>query len=213
MEQVFLSLLLLGDNQGCLKLVNQSIHSVDDLKHFYLDVVWPAMYQIGLRWESNQISVAEEHLATAIVGRVMASLYPYIAQSTVTRGNVVVSAGPNEFHEVGARMVADFMEMDGWDVTYLGANTPAGEMMNILKRRKPFMVALSVATVFNLGNVRQLIQMINNDQETSAVKVLIGGLAFSDMPQLWQELGADGYAADAESALCISDEWWMARNA
>src|SRR5208283_700093 len=68
MQQVFLSLLLHGDSQGCLKLIDQSIQTTDDLKHFYLDVVWPAMCKIGLLWESNQISVAEEHLATAIVG-------------------------------------------------------------------------------------------------------------------------------------------------
>jgi methanogenic corrinoid protein MtbC1 len=163
MQQIFLSLLLHGDSQGCLKLAEQSIQTSDDLKGFYLDIVCPAMYRIGQFWEFNQISVAEEHLATAIVGRVMAALYPRFAQFTITRGKVVVSAGPNEFHELGARMVADFMELEGWDVIYLGANTPAHEMLDILKRHKPFILTLSVATVFNLDNARQMIAMINED--------------------------------------------------
>lgn len=212
MQQVFLSLLLHGDTQGCLKLADQSIHTADDLKHFYLDVVWPAMTKIGQLWETNQISVVEEHLSTAIVGRVMAALYPRFALFTVTRGTAVVSSGPNEFHEIGARMLADFMEMDGWDVTYLGANTPANEILAILKRNKPFVAALSVATVFNIDKARQVIQMINEDQETSAIKVMVGGLAFNEMPQLWQNIGADGYAADAENALSVLNDWWNLRN-
>jgi len=212
MQQVFLSLLLHGDTQGCLKLVDQSIQTADDMKHFYLDVIWPAMYRIGELWETNQISVAEEHLSTAIVGRVMAALYPRFALFEITRGKVIVSAGPNEFHEVGARMVADFMEMDGWDVTFLGANTPASELLNLLKQYKPFVLALSVATVFNLESARQMIQMIHDDLETRSIKVMVGGLAFNGMPQLWQTIGADGFAADAESALQVSDDWWVAEN-
>lgn len=213
MQQVLLSLLLHGDTQGCIKLATQSIHTANDLKHFYLNVVWPALTNIGTMWETNQISVAEEHLSTAIIGRVMAALYPRFAQFTVTRGTAVVSSGPNEFHEIGARMLADFMELDGWDVTYLGANTPADEIHAILKRNKPFVVALSVATVFNLDKARQVIQMINEDKETKTIKIMVGGLAFNSMPQLWQTIGADGYAADSEKALSISNDWWTLRNA
>ena len=212
MQWVFLSLLLHGDTQGCLKLVDQSIQTAVDLKCFYLDVIWPAMYRIGQLWESNQISVAEEHLATAIVGRVMAALYPRIAVFEITKGKAIVSAGPNEFHEVGARMVADFMEMDGWDVTFLGTNTPASDLMDILKRRRPLVVALSVATVFNLDSARQIIQMIREDQETRGIKVMVGGFAFNDMSHLWQTIGADGYAADSEIALQVTREWWIAEN-
>ena len=212
MQQVFLSLLLHGDTQGCLKLADQSIQTADDLKHFYLDVIWPTMYRIGQLWESNQISVAEEHLATAIVGRTMAALYPRFAVFEITKGKAIVSAGPNEYHEVGARMVADFMEMDGWDVTFLGTNTPVSDLMNILKRIKPLVVALSVATVFNIDSARSIIQMIKEDQETCGINVIVGGLAFNDMPHLWQTIGADGYAADSESALRVTEEWWIAEN-
>jgi MerR family transcriptional regulator, light-induced transcriptional regulator len=209
MQQVFLMLLLHGDTKGCLKLVEQNIKTVEDVRNFYLDVVWPAMCKIGLMWESNQISVAEEHLASAIVGRVMAALYPRFATFDMSKGRVLVSAGPNEFHEIGARMVADFLEMDGWDVTYLGANTPTMDMVELLRKQKPFLVAISVATHFNLEKVRQAISIIRQDQETSEIKILVGGLAFIGMPELWREIGADGYAGDAESAVQVSDKWWI----
>lgn len=211
-QQLFLVLLLNGDSRGCLQFAEQSVHTVADLKSFYLDVVWPSLVIIGELWLSNQISVAEEHLATAVVGRVMSALYPRFAQFSVTRAKAVVAAVPNEFHEVGARMVADFMELDGWDVTYLGANTPSRELLVLIKQQKPFVVALSVATVFNIEKLRHLIKTIKNDEAAGDVKIMIGGHVFSDMPHLWQDFGADGYAPDAESAVRRANEWWLAGN-
>ena len=213
MQQIFLSLLLHGDSRGCLKLVEQSIKTPDEMKHFYLDVVWPAMVTIGSMWESNRISVAEEHLATAIVGRVMAALYSTIDMSPVTRGKAIVTAGPNEFHEVGARMIADFMEMDGWDVTYLGANTPALEVVKHVRREKPAIIALSVATVFNMENARRLIRLIRDDEEIENTKIMVGGVAFGQIPDLYEGLGADGCASDAENAVRLAADWWRERSA
>ena len=211
MQEVLLSLLLSADSKGSLQLVNQSIQTIDDLKHFYLDVVCPALCRIGLLWEKNDISVAEEHIATAIVGRITAALYPRFANVDVYRGKVVVTAGPNEFHEVGARMLADFLEIEGWDVTYLGANTPKEELLTIIKQHKPFMIAISVATMFNLDHAKMAIEMIKADPETRGIKILAGGLAFNSMPQLWRNLGADGYAADANKGAVTANAWWEER--
>lgn len=211
MQEVLLSLLLQGDSRGSLQLVNQSVQTIADLKHLYLDVVCPVMYRIGLLWERNDISVAEEHVATAIVGRITAALYPRFANVDVFRGKVVVTAGPNEFHELGTRMLADFLEMEGWDVTYAGANTPKEELLVLLKQHNPFMVALSVATVFNLANARQAIDTIKADPETRDIKILVGGFAFNSMPQLWHNIGADGYAADANKGALSANAWWEGR--
>jgi len=211
LQQLFLVQLLQGDRQGCLDLAERSIGSAEELRCFYLKVIWPALVRIGYLWECNQVSVAEEHVATAIVGRVMAALYPKISLSEVTRGEAVVTAGPNELHEVGARMLADFLEMDGWDVSYLGANCSALKLVELLKVRRPFLVVLSVATVFSLEKARQMIRMIKEDPETRDIKVMVGGVAFSGLPQLWREVGADGFGADAESAVSLCKQWWMAR--
>ncbi|MEI6208795.1 MAG: cobalamin-dependent protein [Desulfuromonadales bacterium] len=210
MLQVLLLQLLGGDEQGALKLAQQSLHTSGDLKRFYIDVVWPAMYKIGQLWESNLISVTEEHQATAIVNQIMADMYPRFAQFTITRGKAVVSAGPNEFHEIGARMVADLLELAGWDVIYLGAQCTPSEIIEMLKRHNPFVVALSVATVFNLDKALEIVRMIKGDRETRNIKVIVGGLAFEGLPFLWEALGADGYAEDAEKATRLLDTWWSA---
>jgi methanogenic corrinoid protein MtbC1 len=209
MQQIFTALLLHGDHKGCLKLVEQSISTTAELRHFYQHVIKYALYAVGALWERNEISVADEHLATAIVGRVTSFLYGRFAGEPQTKGTVVVSAVPNEFHEVGARMVADMLELDGWDVTYLGANLPIKDLLALLKQKKPFLLALSVATAFNLEKARELIAAVRKMPELSATRILAGGLAFCSTPRLWQEFGADGYAAGLEEALALCDELWQ----
>jgi methanogenic corrinoid protein MtbC1 len=209
MQQMFTTLLLHGDHGGCLALAEQSITSPDDLRHFYEHVVRHALYTVGTLWERNEISVAEEHQATAIVGRVTSFLYGRFVGTPQTKGRVIVTAAPNEFHEVGARMVADILELDGWDVTYLGANLPVVELVALLKRECPFLLALSVATPLNLEKARAVIKAIRGEEELSIMRILVGGLAFSIVPGLWQEFGADGYAANLHDLSVLCDRWWQ----
>ncbi len=209
MQQIFTALLLHGDHKGCLKLVEQSITTSDELRHFYQHVVRYALYTVGSLWERNEISVAEEHLATAIVGRVTSFLYGRFIGGVQAKGTVIVCAVPNEFHEVGARMVADVLELDGWDVSYLGANVPLQDLLALLRKKKPFFLAVSVATAFNLEKAQELIAAVKQVPEFSSIKILAGGLAFGSVPRLWQEFGADGYAAGLDEALALCDEWWQ----
>ncbi len=211
MQEALLSLLLHGDIKECLKLVNESVQIADDLKYFYLDVVCPVMCRIGLLWEKNEISVAEEHLATAIVARIITALYAKFANVDVYRGKAVVATAPNEFHELGARIVADFLEINGWDVTYLGADTPLNEIITILKKHKPFILGLSVTIVFNLDNAHKVIKTIKEDKDIQDINIMVGGLAFHASPSLWSNLGANGYAKDFDNALIIANKWWDKR--
>lgn len=208
MQQIFTALLLHGDHKGCLKLVEQSVTTTDDLMHFYEHVVKHALYTVGSLWERNELSVAEEHLATAIVGRVTSFLYGRFVGVPQTKGTLVVTAGPNEFHEVGARMIADMLELDGWDVTYLGANLPEDELLKLLRLKKPYILALSVATAFNLEKAQQLIAAIKESPELSKTRIMAGGLAFNSTPRLWIDFGADGFAPNLEDAVDLCKEWW-----
>ena len=209
LQQIFTALLLQGDHGGCLKLAEQSITTPAELRHFYEHVVRHALYTIGTLWERNEISVAEEHQATAIVGRVTSALYGRFVATPQTKGTAIVSAAPNEFHEVGARMVADILELDGWDVTYVGASIPTAELLDLLKKARPFLLALSVATPLNLEKARMVIASIKGIAELTSMRILAGGLAFSIVPDLWQDFGADGYAANLDDTIAHCNQWWQ----
>ncbi len=139
---------------------NGACEALREVPGFYLNVIEPSMYEIGARWERGEISVAQEHLATAISSRVMAALYPRFVLGEQTKGRAVVTTVYEEFHELGAWMVADLLALDGWEVSYLGAHTPTGDLLDMLLNLKPDLLALSSAMPFNLDRVQESIQTV-----------------------------------------------------
>lgn len=208
LEELFLSSLVKGDHRESIRLATDNIHSSSDLAEFYLQVIQPAMYEIGSLWERGALSVAREHLASAIVTRVMASLYPKFILLEQTKGNAVVTAAPNEFHEIGPRMVADMLEMDGWDVDYTGANTPARDLLDLITEKKPFLVAISMGMPFNIDRTQELIQMIREQQQLKDTRIMLGGHCLKMIKQDRQSFGVDGIGDSARDAVLMAAEWW-----
>ncbi len=207
-KESFLEMILAGDHKKVLNLVDESIHSAADLEGFYLQGIQPAMYKIGTLWETGEISVAREHLASAIVSRVMASLYNRFILLEQTKGKAMVTAAPNEYHEIGPRMVADLLELDGWDVDYIGANVPSHELIKFVVDKKPFLLAISVSIPFNLYYVLEIITDIKKNPLIKDTRIMIGGHCIAANPQLQNNLGADGYGQTAKEAVLLADEWW-----
>jgi len=207
-QEGFVSSLLEGVVQKCLALADRNVERASELPGFYLNVIEPSMYQIGERWERGEISVAQEHLATAICGRVMAALYPRFVLGKRTKGRAVVTTVAEEFHELGAWMVADLLALDGWDVLYLGTDTPTSDVLDMLLRLKPDLLALSSAMPFNLIRVQEVIEATRARREMDRIRILVGGRIFRDMRDFWRTVGADGWAPDAQEASLLAQSWW-----
>ena len=106
------------------------------MRDVYLHVFQRSQYEIGRLWQSNQISVAQEHLCTAATQLIMSQLYPFIFGTERRNRRVVAACVGGDLHEIGIRMVADFFEMDGWDTFYLGANVPITDIVQTVIDRR-----------------------------------------------------------------------------
>ncbi|WP_333570742.1 cobalamin B12-binding domain-containing protein [Thermodesulfobacterium commune] len=199
----FLYYILEGDFEKALKFTKKIVKRPEDLQDFYLNIIQPALYDVGNLWEQGKISVAEEHLATSIVGRIIANLYLLFSKTQKSKLKAIVTATPNEFHELGCRMVADFLEMDGWDVLYLGANVPEEELINIVKKTKPKLLAISVTMPFNITKAQRIIESLKTLGD-HVPKIMVGGIAFNLMPDLYKKIGADFWAKDAKEAVEVA---------
>ncbi len=100
-------------------------------------------------------------------------------------------------------MVADFLEMDGWDVLYLGANVPEEELIKLVKKIKPKLVAISVTMPFNLIKAKKIIDSLKSLGDY-VPKIMVGGIAFNLMPDLYKKIGADFWAKDAKEAVEVA---------
>ncbi|MCK7485010.1 MAG: cobalamin B12-binding domain-containing protein [Bacillus subtilis] len=110
-----------------------------------------------------------------------------------------------ELHEIGMRMVADMFELSGWDTYFLGSNLPPEMILAQLKSAPTTVLAVSATTPSHLLEVEELIKIIRFDTQLASIKIIVGGRAFNETPDVWKLVGADGFAADARSAIGLAN--------
>jgi len=173
----YLSALLVGDRPQCTQVVNQILQKGLAAKTIYTDLFQRSLYRVGELWEQNRISVAVEHLATAITERLLALVYPQVlANRPPTDRRAVISCSVNEYHQVGARMVADILEGHGWDAWFLGANTPVEDLLLLVDEKRPDMLGLSVSLYFNIGALIRMMEKVRSHYRE--LDIVVGGQAF-----------------------------------
>jgi methanogenic corrinoid protein MtbC1 len=120
----YLAALLRGDRHTAGGLILAAADSGTSIQDIYLSVFQRVQREVGRLWQSNQIGIAQEHYCTACTQSIMSQLYPRIISAEKNGRRLVATCVGGDLHEIGARMVADFFEMEGWDTFFLGANTP-----------------------------------------------------------------------------------------
>ncbi len=87
--------------------------------------------------------MAIEHLATTITESLLTLVYPRILLPSTSIKRRVVACVANEYHQIGAKMVADVFELNGWDGYFLGANHPSRSLLALFRRSGPHVLGLS----------------------------------------------------------------------
>jgi MerR family transcriptional regulator, light-induced transcriptional regulator len=172
----FSAYLLVGDRLGCRSVVEELLASGVSILSLYQDIYQQSLYHVGELWEQHKISVAREHIATSIVESLLSLTFPLICNATPTGKRVVVACTCNELHQLGARMVADVLEMHGWDTHFLGANTPIDSLIHLLKELQPNLLCLSLSTQIYLSTLLATIHQVRGP--FPALPIAVGGQAF-----------------------------------
>ena len=140
-------------------MLDDAIAAGMPVRRIYLDVLQPTLYEIGRLWSHAEISVAQEHLATAATQSAMARLAESLADGPrrVRPGTALVACVSDELHSVGGRMVADFLEADGWRVVFLGQLTPGTDLAALAAEQGAQVVALSAALPERVPRVAEVV--------------------------------------------------------
>lgn len=206
----YLDALLSSDHSSAARLAAQAVQGGLPLKELYLQVLQPALYEVGRLWETNQISIAREHYCTAATETIMGQFHAAIFQGPRTGRMALVAAVDEELHALGSRMVADFFEMSGWSTLYLGAGTPPAEVAGVAARGHVDVICLSCAMTQRAGRVAETVRLLRALPRGEELRILVGGLLFNRHPDLWKETGADGWAPDAAEAVNVANRWMTA---
>lgn len=203
----YLQALLRGDRYAANQLIRNAYKSgAASIKDIYLNVFQQVQYEIGRLWQNNAISVADEHFCTAATQAIMSQFYPDLFALPKNGKTLVMASIGGELHEIGARMVADFFELEGWTTYYYGANTPTQSLISAICDKKPDVVGVSVTMTFHVPVLRDFITAMRSNQGCSDARVIVGGYPFKISADLWSRIGADGFAPDAATAIELASK-------
>lgn len=198
-RRMYVQAALAGRSVAAARIVETALQHGMGLREAYVDVVEPAQVEVGELWARGEISVATEHMATAVSEHVMGLLRMRIERSAAPRVRCVVSGVEGERHQLGARAVADLLESAGCQVDFLGSDAPTRSVVAHVAEHKPDLVALSVTMPFHLRAASELIAQLREVEPRP--RIVVGGRGFRATGELWREMGADALGSTFSDVL------------
>jgi len=205
LQASYLKASLSGSGRQADQVLTQAFDHHWSVNQVYLDIFQATGYTIGALWQTNQVSVAQEHLVTAIIERQMGELHSLFKPKLVKSKTLVIGSVDNENHRVGVRMVADFFEQDGWTVHYLGAAVPTKTFLAIARDLKADLVGLSSEMIFHLPAITDFVRQADSFG-LAGLSIMAGGMPFIQQPGLYNNLGVHFSGIDAREAVEKADQ-------
>ena len=196
------SRLIVGDEPGAWGVVESALVSGSDPAAIYTKLLGPALRSVGDRWAKGDLTVAEEHLASAVALRLVGRLGPRFARPGRPRGGVLVTTPTGDRHAIPGAMLADLLRGAGFEVTDLGADVPADELEGAIGASDELVAVCVAATAPDTDRaIKRSVRAIHKAVE---VPVLLGGVAVSGAKHA-ADLGANHYARTMPDAVA-----WLA---
>ncbi len=172
----YLDLALLPDVEGLAELVLDQVAALGALP-VYERLLQPALEEVGRRWENDELTVADEHLVTALTEQVLTR----VRRKSTSGPIAVVACTPGNEHRVGAMMVSDALGSAGWNPMLLGARTPFEDLAALCAARGVQLVALSVGIEEELGVLAPQLERLRL-RVGPDMHVIVGGGALRRQP-------------------------------
>jgi len=177
-RQHFIAALVCADAEDAAQVIDELVAGQRSLLEIYLAVIAPALVSIGDSWCNGELGVGDEHLATQIVIQQMDRLRSlFVTPEPRSPYRVLVACVEGEQHFVGARMIADLCLLKGWAVDFLGPDTPTAALVEMAKRRRAHLVAMSVTMEQGMHHVQRVLDELA--ELSPAPNVVLGGQLFS----------------------------------
>ncbi|WP_368503763.1 B12-binding domain-containing protein [Alkalihalophilus sp. As8PL] len=176
MTTLFVHALLSGDQFEAWKIVQMYQQHKNSSSDFYEDLITQSMREIGHLWETNQITVAEEHLATSTCNFILA--YHHSKRTSnirymTERPKAMFLCIEEEQHDIGLKLTSHLFEQSGWSTKLYGANLPLDALLDAAHEWKPDIIGLSVSIPYHLVNLKKYVSQLENIEHQPTV--LVGG--------------------------------------
>ena len=194
-----------GDPDGAIDGTNSGLHADVDAMDLVYEGMIPALREVGRRFEAGEYFLPEMLMSANAMQACMNLVRPLLADSDrEPLGTFVMGTVAGDIHDIGKNLCNAMLESSGFVVIDLGVNVPAEAFVEAIRTHEPDAVGMSAFLTTTMGEIERNITAIENAGLRDKVKILVGGAlldqAYAD------EVGADGYAPDANSAARVTKE-------
>lgn len=171
----FLELLIAKKRKEATDFMLSILKKGVSIETIYSDFLTIAMQEVGRRWQKNEMSVVDVHVATDICRYIIMRLVDSMTTQKALPYRALVTCVPGEEHEMGPELIENYLEMQGWDVFTMGHIAPEDDILETIVTSKPDVVFLSVTLVANLPSAKALAIKIR--EHVPHAKIVMGGYA------------------------------------
>ena len=197
----YLEALLQGDRKACRAVIEEVLQTGTPATSVYVDIIWPIMVKIDELQRSDRIIATQEHLATRINRTIVDQLQNKLPRRPARNKKVVVCCAQAELHELGAQMIADMFESDGWDVKFIGGGLTNDDVLAFVNEYSPDILLIYGTSPKQAPGIRHFIDTIKGVNAWPNMRIMLSGGIFNRADGLWEEIGADLFAATALEAV------------
>ncbi len=197
---------LRGNREESVMLANRALADNLDPLSIIEDGFVPGLREAGRLWDEGGLFLPELVLAAEAMKAATAILQPKLAETDQTpaaRGRVVIGTIEGDIHDIGKTLVATILSANGYETRDLGPDIPAAKFIDEAEAFNADFICISALLTTTMAGQKKVIELLNQRTLRSKYRVLVGGAPCSEK---WAaDIGADGYAGDAVSAVQLAD--------
>lgn len=197
---VLVSALIVGQHREASTLVQGWIEHGRSYDAICSEGIQPALVRIGELWAQGRVSVAQEHLATAIAQRILVQAFDSATFAPPNGQKALFACVEGNHHALGLRMVSDTFAIAGWNVAYLGADVPTGDLAQQVDAWRPHLLGLSVSMTEQIPVANDVARRVRDELGDVAPRIVVGGRPLREGSPLPVPLDVDVWTANAGSA-------------
>ena len=190
--------LIEGDAATVSRLVQEAVDEGVDAKKILDDGLIPGMDVVGVRFKNGEIYVPEVLVSARAMSAGMKILEPILTKTGAKpKGTIVIGTVRGDLHDIGKNLVAMMLKGAGWKVVDLGVDVDPEVFVETAMKEGADVLGMSALLTTTMINMKSVIEVAK--EKGAKVKVVIGGAPITQ--DYADEIGADGYAPDAASAV------------
>jgi len=181
-------------------LVQKAIDEGQDVEEVLNQGLISGMGIVGEKFERNEFYIPEMLIAARAMKQGMQILRPLLTEKGIeTIGTVILGTARGDLHDIGKNLVGMMLEGAGFEIVDLGIDVSPEKFIETAKEKKAHLIGVSALLTTTMVSMKDVVKAVQEANLDNKVKVMIGGAPVTQ--SYADEIGADGYAPDAASAV------------